>query len=106
MRKNSTKYGKLEYVYKSLVTAYRIDSFESEGTPSEGIEEPVYAKSNIIKGTILQILPYCKYFTKFKLKTDIILKFLECAEQILRKGSRALPPGPRLCKECSGSLQS
>ncbi len=65
--------GKLEYVYKSLVQPYRIDSFESEGTPSEGIEEPVYAKSNIIKGNILIILPYYKYFKKLKLKTDIIL---------------------------------
>jgi hypothetical protein len=47
-----------------LLQPYRIDSFESEGTPSEGIEEPVYAKSNIIKGNILQILPYFKYLTK------------------------------------------
>ncbi len=60
-------------MFMNLLQPHRIDSFESEGTPSEGIEEPVYAKSNIIKGNILRILPYYKYFKKFKLKTDIII---------------------------------
>jgi hypothetical protein len=48
-------------IFINLLQPHRIDSFESEGTPSEGIEEPVYAKSNIIKGNILRILQYCSY---------------------------------------------
>ena len=35
---------------------------------------------------------------------DFILQLF--LEQILRKGSRILPPGTRLCKQCSTSLQS
>ena len=37
---------------------------------------------------------------------DILTILLYCLEQIQRKGSKILPPGTRLCKQCSISLQS
>ncbi|XP_023326004.1 voltage-dependent T-type calcium channel subunit alpha-1G [Eurytemora carolleeae] len=55
----------------------RMDSFESAAEPVPVQgQQTHYAKSNLVK------------------------------EQILRKGSRILPPGTRLCKQCSTSLQS
>ena len=35
-----------------------------------------------------------------------LLYYFYCLEQIQRKGSKILPPGTRLCKQCSISLQS
>jgi hypothetical protein len=55
-------------VYVLCLHVFRIDSFESEGSPSEGIEEPIYAKSNILKGsyyvhTFLVLARYRMYST-------------------------------------------
>ena len=46
----------------------------------------------------------CHFCAKYLVRHGT--KYPIFSEQILRKGSRILPPGTRLCKQCSTSLQS